>query len=153
MQFVWLHLENILKFHPSQLGVKSCVRDNYMWVHTNVLGPIGSDCSSRTSKLYCKQMEFTFLFLKKIKMTNYPWRCLIYRWPIKDIEQWSKKKKLHISNRRRCTSIIATTLVLSTMIDIEGQYWLHDHMSTTKSPTWWWWGKIMKVKKGVRKKM
>jgi hypothetical protein len=36
-------------------------RDYYMWVHTNVLGPIGWDCSSRTSKLYCKQMDFTLL--------------------------------------------------------------------------------------------
>ncbi len=32
-----------------------------------------------------------------------------------------QEKKNHISNRRRCMSIVATTLVLSTMIDIEGQ--------------------------------
>ncbi len=121
MQFVWLHLENILKFYPSQLGVKSCVKYYYVWVHVNVLGLIGWDCSSKTSKLYCKQMEFTILFLKKIKMTSYPWRCLIYRWSIEDIEQWSKKKKNHISNRRKFMLIVATTLVLSTMIDIEGQ--------------------------------
>lgn len=121
MQFIWLHLENFLKFYPSQLGVKSCVRDYYMWVHTNVLGPIGWDCSSRTSKLYCKQVDFTLLLKKKIKMTNYPWRWLIYRWYIEDIEQWSKKRKDCISNRIRCMLIVATTLVLSTMIDIEGQ--------------------------------